>query len=95
MTQQRFDDKVVIVTGAAGGIGEVYARRLADEGARVVVADRDPHPDPEVRSVVGDLCDPGVRDAAVTPEVTTLASCASMAASAWAAVLPGRGWTRA
>jgi NAD(P)-dependent dehydrogenase (short-subunit alcohol dehydrogenase family) len=39
LTQQRFDDKVVIVTGAAGGIGEVYARRLADEGARVVVAD--------------------------------------------------------
>ena len=39
MTAQRFADKVVIVTGAAGGIGEVYARRLAAEGATVVVAD--------------------------------------------------------
>ncbi|MBE7159791.1 MAG: SDR family oxidoreductase [Williamsia herbipolensis] len=39
MTEQRFTDKVVIVTGAAGGIGEVYARRLAAEGASVVVAD--------------------------------------------------------
>ena len=39
MTEQRFTDKVVIVTGAAGGIGEVYARRLAAEGATVVVAD--------------------------------------------------------
>ncbi|RSN71029.1 MULTISPECIES: SDR family oxidoreductase [Actinomadura] len=35
----RFQDKVVIVTGAAQGIGEVYARGLAAEGASVVVAD--------------------------------------------------------
>jgi len=35
----RFDGKVVIVTGAGGGIGEGYARRLAAEGASVVVAD--------------------------------------------------------
>ncbi len=37
----RFDDKVSIVTGAAGGIGEAYARSLAAEGASVVVADID------------------------------------------------------
>ncbi len=37
----RFDDKVAIVTGAAGGIGEAYARALAAEGANVVVADLD------------------------------------------------------
>jgi NAD(P)-dependent dehydrogenase (short-subunit alcohol dehydrogenase family) len=37
----RFDDKVAIVTGAAGGIGEAYARALAAEGAAVVVADVD------------------------------------------------------
>jgi 3-oxoacyl-[acyl-carrier protein] reductase len=37
----RFDDKVAIVTGAAGGIGEAYARALAAEGASVVIADLD------------------------------------------------------
>jgi NAD(P)-dependent dehydrogenase (short-subunit alcohol dehydrogenase family) len=35
----RFSDKVAVVTGAAQGIGEAYAKALAAEGARVVVAD--------------------------------------------------------
>ncbi|MBL1073573.1 SDR family oxidoreductase [Nocardia sp. 2] len=35
----RFTDRSVIVTGAAQGIGEGYARALAAEGAKVVVAD--------------------------------------------------------
>ena len=35
----RFEGKTAIVTGAAGGIGEQYAKALAAEGAKVVVAD--------------------------------------------------------
>lgn len=35
----RFENKTVVVTGAAQGIGEAYARALAAEGAAVVVAD--------------------------------------------------------
>ncbi|WP_433467976.1 SDR family oxidoreductase [Spirillospora sp. CA-128828] len=35
----RFEGKVAVVTGAAQGIGEAYARALASEGASVVVAD--------------------------------------------------------
>jgi NAD(P)-dependent dehydrogenase (short-subunit alcohol dehydrogenase family) len=34
-------DKVVVVTGGAGGIGGAVARRLSDEGAKVVVVDID------------------------------------------------------
>lgn len=37
----RFDDKVVLVTGAGGGIGGATARRFAAEGAKVAVLDRD------------------------------------------------------
>ena len=39
MDNTRFDGKVAVVTGAAQGIGEAYARALAAEGAAVVVAD--------------------------------------------------------
>jgi len=41
VSNHRFEGKVAIVTGAAGGIGEGYARALAAEGARVVIADMD------------------------------------------------------
>jgi 3-oxoacyl-[acyl-carrier protein] reductase len=36
-----FDGKVVVVTGGGAGIGRVFARRFAVEGASIVVADLD------------------------------------------------------
>ena len=35
----RFENKVAVVTGAGGGIGEAYAKALAREGAAVVIAE--------------------------------------------------------
>ena len=35
----RFESKIVIVTGAASGIGEKTAKKFANEGAKVVIAD--------------------------------------------------------
>lgn len=39
MTCERLTDRVVIVTGAASGIGQATAIRLAQEGARVLASD--------------------------------------------------------
>lgn len=35
----RFENKVILITGAASGIGEAAARRLTAEGGRVIIAD--------------------------------------------------------
>ncbi|MFC4079933.1 SDR family NAD(P)-dependent oxidoreductase, partial [Amycolatopsis samaneae] len=41
---QRFEGRVAVITGGAGGIGLASARRLASEGAKVVIADVAPEP---------------------------------------------------
>lgn len=41
---QRLQDKVCIVTGGAGNIGQAIARRFVAEGARVMLADRKAEP---------------------------------------------------
>jgi 3-oxoacyl-[acyl-carrier protein] reductase len=49
----RLKDKVAIITGAGHGIGKAYARRFAEEGARVVVADIDqPAGDATARAII-------------------------------------------
>jgi 3-oxoacyl-[acyl-carrier protein] reductase len=41
LAERRLEGRVAIVTGGGRGLGAAYARRLADEGAAVVVADLD------------------------------------------------------
>ncbi len=32
-------DKVAVITGAAGGIGQAFAKRLAEDGVHIAIAD--------------------------------------------------------
>lgn len=41
MAERRFENMVVMITGAAGGFGAAAARRFAAEGARLVLSDID------------------------------------------------------
>jgi UDP-glucose 4-epimerase len=61
------DPSRVLVTGGAGFIGRRVVRALLAEGHEVTVADLRAFPDPEVRSVTGDLCDPDGAARAVLP----------------------------
>jgi len=79
MTAARFADRVVIVTGAASGIGEATVRRFADEGARVVLGDIDAE---HLASVVDDLTGSGARATGVRVDVADEAEVAALVAHA-------------
>jgi len=61
------DGTRVLVTGGSGFIGRRLVSALLAGGAEVVVADLVEHPDKAVECIVGDLCDPQVRQKVVTP----------------------------
>jgi NAD(P)-dependent dehydrogenase (short-subunit alcohol dehydrogenase family) len=63
----RLADRVVILTGAAGGIGRVYARRLAREGARLSLVDLDGE---GLRAVAADCRDLGGEAVEVVADVS-------------------------
>ena len=71
----RLDGKAAIVTGAAQGIGAVYAAALAREGAAVCVSDI-----MDVGGAVDRIRDAGGKAIGVQADVTDLAACEKMVA---------------
>jgi len=75
----RFAGKVAAITGAARGLGETIARRLASEGASVVVADID---GAGAVSVAASIEEDGGRALAFEMDVTDAADSRDMVAAA-------------
>ena len=75
----RFADKVAVVTGAGQGIGETYAKSLAAEGARVVVADLN---DEQAARVAKEIESSGGAALAVKVDVSDPESALAMGAAA-------------
>jgi NAD(P)-dependent dehydrogenase (short-subunit alcohol dehydrogenase family) len=69
------EDKAALVTGAGSGIGAAAARRLAEEGARVLLADRNTD---GVVAVTADLVGGGAKAVSRTVDVTDASEVAAM-----------------
>lgn len=67
---RRFTGQVALVTGAGQGIGLASARRLAAEGARVVLADK---ADAPTRKAVAELIEQGFEAVAAIADLSTYA----------------------
>ncbi len=72
----RLDDRVAIVTGGGHGIGKVYAERLAQEGAKAVIAEID---GPAAERVAEGIRAQGGEALAIRTDVTDPASTQAMA----------------
>ena len=79
---RRLKDKVCIVTGAGQGIGRATARRLGEEGGKIVVADRI---DESATEAVTELRESGVEAVKALVDVGTFAGAQELIAAARAA----------
>ncbi|WP_342128683.1 SDR family oxidoreductase [Hydrogenophaga sp. OTU3427] len=92
----RVQDKSIIVTGAGGGIGEGIAKRLAEEGAQVIVNDVNAAGG---ERVVAEIVAAGGRASFVAADVTKSADMKALVAAAVArhgkldAMVNNAGWT--
>ncbi|MFZ1682285.1 MAG: SDR family oxidoreductase [Rhizobiaceae bacterium] len=72
----RLDGKVAIITGAASGFGEGMAKRFAEEGASVVVADINARGAERVAAEIGKAAVPVVVDVSRRDDIAAMAATA-------------------
>jgi NAD(P)-dependent dehydrogenase (short-subunit alcohol dehydrogenase family) len=80
IAMKKLEGRVALVTGAAGGIGLGLARRLADEGMMLVLADIDAN---DLRKVATEIEGRGAQVEAVATDVTERASVEALASRAY------------
>lgn len=75
------NDKVIVITGAANGIGAQLARRYAAEGAQLALADID---EPNLAALAGELAGTGSRPVTAVIDVADDVAVAAFAATTYA-----------
>jgi short-subunit dehydrogenase len=75
MMNNRFKDKVVVVTGASSGIGEAVAREFAKKGSKVVLAARS---EKRLAEIVSELRTIGCEASYVTTDVSIEEDCRNL-----------------
>lgn len=73
---KRLENKVAIITGAASGFGEAMAKRFAEEGAKVVVADLNAKGAVRVAAGIGKAAIAVTTDVSQKPEFDEMVSAA-------------------
>ena len=89
----RLQDRSVIVTGGASGIGKAIALRLAAEGARIVVADLTEQPREGGAQTVAAIRQAGGTAQFVTADVSSWADVDRLVSTARNRAFSGSGWT--
>ena len=73
----RFEGKIAVVTGAGGGIGSAISKRLASEGAHVVVTDMNGD---LASTTVAEIAGEGGRESAIVADISSGESCRELIA---------------
>jgi 2-hydroxycyclohexanecarboxyl-CoA dehydrogenase len=91
---KRLEGKIALVTGGGSGIGRAICVRLADEGARVAVADLDPS---AAEQTAADLATPGIAVEVDIADFDRVRAAVGQARSALGAIdvlVNNAGWDR-
>jgi len=72
MTKRRFDDKIIMVTGAAGAIGAAAVQRFIEEGGKVALIDKDAEATQNLAAKFGTRAKPFITDVSKPEQVEAM-----------------------